>query len=155
MPFSTKSKDVPPGTPFGRWTVVGPDPGGYKGYLVCSCACGEVRLVRKTLLVTGRSKSCGLCTSKSPSVIGWFARGGHVKRIGPFYTQLAATEAVRLEDGGFPDNVFVWPERVGGGIKFTVGDANLPDELSVKTSYVVDVVPTPEDPFPEPPEAEA
>lgn len=61
--------------------------------------------------------------------IVWFARGGDIARCGPYDSQVEATNAMRLIDegpdpvrvgdsfrdplrGGFPDNVFVWPEDV-------------------------------------------
>jgi hypothetical protein len=44
--------------------------------------------------------------------IKWFARGGGIAKCGPFDTQLEATNAMRLvEDKGFPQDVFVWPEE--------------------------------------------
>ena len=64
--------------------------------------------------------------------VQWFARGGGIAKCGPFPDQVKATEAMRQctesdEDyrrtmsfagrayrkqlkGGFPDDVFVWPE---------------------------------------------
>lgn len=43
--------------------------------------------------------------------IVWFARGGGIKRCGPFKTQVEAAEAMELVGGGFPADVFVWPEE--------------------------------------------
>lgn len=67
-------------------------------------------------------------------MIRWFARGGGIRQCGPFRSQVEATNAMRLveEDddeyarlrsmhgssfrpqyrGGFPPDVFVWPEEV-------------------------------------------
>ena len=42
--------------------------------------------------------------------IQWFARGGGIAQCGPFKDQIQATEAMRLVSGGFPEDVFVWPE---------------------------------------------
>lgn len=43
--------------------------------------------------------------------IQWFARGGGISRCGPFKSQIEATESMKLVDGGFPKDVFVWSER--------------------------------------------
>lgn len=46
--------------------------------------------------------------------IQWFARGGNIKRCGPFKTQADAVKALRLtNDRGFPADAFVWPEEGG------------------------------------------
>lgn len=42
--------------------------------------------------------------------VSWFARGAGIARSGPYKSQVAATEALRLEGGGFPSDAFVWPE---------------------------------------------
>ena len=44
--------------------------------------------------------------------VNWFARGGGIAKCGPFTSQAEAAKAMVLVDGGFPDNVFVWPEEV-------------------------------------------
>lgn len=44
-----------------------------------------------------------------PRVV-WFARGGGIAKYGPFDTQIEAANAMRLVSGGFPEDVFVWPE---------------------------------------------
>lgn len=49
--------------------------------------------------------------------IVWFARGGGIVRVGPFKSQIEATNAMRLvaKEGRrdvFPDDVFVWPEEM-------------------------------------------
>lgn len=73
---------------------------------------------------------------KSKKKIVWFARGGGIKQCGPFETQVDATNAMRLIEetdsdyaryfaccrdpldarpqlkGGFPADIFVWPEEV-------------------------------------------
>lgn len=49
--------------------------------------------------------------SKAPSKIEWFARGGGIARCGPFESQAEAAASMRLVDGGFPSDVFVWPEE--------------------------------------------
>ncbi len=41
----------------------------------------------------------------------WFARGGGVKRIGPFVSQVKAVQAVMGLDGEPVDGAFVWPEE--------------------------------------------
>jgi len=51
----------------------------------------------------------------SVAKIVWFARGGGIARCGPYPTQVAAVDAMRLADktrGEFPPDVFVWPEPV-------------------------------------------
>ena len=52
---------------------------------------------------------------KGVALIRWFARGGGVKRCGPFKTQIEATNALRMveREGGqlFPPDMFVWPEE--------------------------------------------
>lgn len=47
---------------------------------------------------------------KKQTALCWFARGGGISRSGPFDSQTEATNAIRLNDGGFPANAFVWPE---------------------------------------------
>lgn len=68
---------------------------------------------------------------KKKKKIVWFARGAGIMKAGPFKTQIEAVNAMRLREetaeeyatatwagnrkrlkGGFPDNVFVWPEEV-------------------------------------------
>lgn len=43
-------------------------------------------------------------------VIVWYARGGDIAKSGPHRTQMKAVDAMRLVKGGFPADVFVWPE---------------------------------------------
>ena len=47
--------------------------------------------------------------------IQWFAKGGGIAKIGPFESQIAATEAIRYAEpvNGqfFPIDAFVWPEN--------------------------------------------
>jgi len=42
----------------------------------------------------------------------WFARGGHMQRMGPFVTQQDAFDSLRLaaDPSTFPDDAFVWSE---------------------------------------------
>lgn len=47
---------------------------------------------------------------KEPEV-HWFARGGGIKRMGPFPSQLQAWEALRKVDGEPVEDAQVWPER--------------------------------------------
>jgi len=50
----------------------------------------------------------------------WFARGGGIVQSGPFVTQVAAVESMRLapdnrypgDEQLFPADVFVWPEEI-------------------------------------------
>lgn len=44
----------------------------------------------------------------------WYARGGGVKKCGPFRTQIDAVNSMRLatDRNAFPADVFVWPEIV-------------------------------------------
>lgn len=76
---------------------------------------------------------------KPTKKIEWFARGGGILRTGPFPTQIAATNAIRLvkrpaevciasdcrngqvklnlveipaQEADFPPDVFVWPEEI-------------------------------------------
>ena len=48
--------------------------------------------------------------------IMWFARGGGVAKMGPFHTQIEATDHLRLNTAEtlFPSDAFVWPERTEG-----------------------------------------
>jgi len=73
--------------------------------------------------------------TKVKTVTKWFARGGNIAKAGPFNTQIDAVNSMRLVSetdeqyrrmrsnwdngklraqlkGGFPDDVFVWPEKV-------------------------------------------
>lgn len=49
--------------------------------------------------------------------IVWFARGGHVKKMGPYRSQTEATNALRLagDRESFPADAFVWPEPKESG----------------------------------------
>lgn len=54
---------------------------------------------------------------KKPKIV-WFARGGGIAKMGPFKSQVEATNALRLradpssrETRLFPDDAFVWPEE--------------------------------------------
>jgi hypothetical protein len=55
---------------------------------------------------------------KPAKKIVWFARGGELAKSGPYHTQVAAVNAVRLanpkDNDVFPPNAFVWPEEVDG-----------------------------------------
>ena len=49
--------------------------------------------------------------------IAWFAKGGGIAKMGPFRTQVEASNALRLEpvkDSNkiFPDDAFVWCEEI-------------------------------------------
>lgn len=56
---------IPPGTVFGRWTVIGPATSyatisdGKRARFLCRCVCGKERPVCTRSLRTGKSKSCG------------------------------------------------------------------------------------------------
>jgi hypothetical protein len=53
--------DVPPGTVFGRWTVIQEaptHPGGVR-VMSCRCECGTQKVVLLSTLRSGRSRSCG------------------------------------------------------------------------------------------------
>ncbi len=54
------------GQKVGRWTVVGtaPNRNGQR-YVLCQCDCGTVREVQRPTLVSGRSRSCGLCQTST------------------------------------------------------------------------------------------
>jgi len=51
---------------------------------------------------------------KSTAKVLWFARGGGIARCGPFKSQVAAVDAMRLvkkvNGSEFPPDIFVWPE---------------------------------------------
>lgn len=48
------------GKPFGRWTVVSVAKSDGKNILLnCRCECGTDRIIRKSHLISGESKSCG------------------------------------------------------------------------------------------------
>lgn len=42
----------------------------------------------------------------------WFARGGLIKRMGPFTTQQRAFDALRTTEGEPIEGAFVWSETV-------------------------------------------
>lgn len=49
--------------------------------------------------------------------IAWFAKGNGIAKMGPFLTQIEASNALRLEpvNGSnkiFPDDAFVWCEEI-------------------------------------------
>ncbi len=61
---------------------------------------------------------------KKQKTIVWYAKGGGIAKIGPYPTQVAATNAIRLEPpritreshilhavAVFPVDAFVWPEE--------------------------------------------
>ena len=49
---------------------------------------------------------------KKPKIV-WFARGGGIVKMGPFKSQVEATNALRLakDRDRFPEDAFVWPEE--------------------------------------------
>lgn len=57
--------------------------------------------------------------------VKWFARGGNLAKMGPFDSQLAATNALRITKESaarmgtpnaiFHPDAFVWPEEVKAG----------------------------------------
>ena len=54
-------------------------------------------------------------TPKTSRIV-WFAAGGGIAKMGPYETQIAATNALRLGDDRpthrqFPKDAFVWPEE--------------------------------------------
>jgi hypothetical protein len=57
---------VPPGTVFGRWTVIEEAPAAIgRRAMLCECECGTRKIVQLHTLRKGLSKSCG-CLRKSP-----------------------------------------------------------------------------------------
>ena len=42
--------------------------------------------------------------------VRWFARGGGVRRMGPFASQVKAAQAIMGLDGDPVEGAFVWPE---------------------------------------------
>lgn len=57
---------VPPGTIFGRWTVIEEAPAAAdRRAMLCECECGKRKIVRLHTLRQGLSKSCG-CLRRSP-----------------------------------------------------------------------------------------
>ena len=62
----TYKTDIPEGSRFGRWTVIGVTPpveAGKHRMALCECDCGNTKQVRKSSLVSGDSESCG-CLAK-------------------------------------------------------------------------------------------
>jgi esterase/lipase len=41
----------------------------------------------------------------------WYARSGNMARVGPFKSQVEAAKHIRLLNGGFDNNAFMWPEE--------------------------------------------
>ena len=93
------------------WTGEGtPD-----GYLYCK-TCGAIRC-DKTLNAECPGKPPRIATRKPEKKVVWFASGGGIRKAGPYATQVAAVNAMRLVrkskfDPVFPDDIFVWPEEV-------------------------------------------
>ncbi len=51
-----------------------------------------------------------LNVERGPAKVRWFARGGGVKRMGPFASQVQAAQAIMGLDGEPVEGAFVWPE---------------------------------------------
>jgi hypothetical protein len=71
--LSNKIKTIPTGSLFGKWTVL--DYAGEKGkgkntYWRCKCACGNIKEVSGSLLRTGKSTQCQICSGKINGRIG-------------------------------------------------------------------------------------
>lgn len=60
------------GRTFGSWTVIGPGESrdGHHGTLRCRCACGTVKDVRKSRLLSGGSTHCHGCTNRTHGEAG-------------------------------------------------------------------------------------
>lgn len=57
---------VPPGTTFGRWTVIEEAPQSYgRRAMLCECECGKQKIVNLHTLRHGLTKSCG-CVRREP-----------------------------------------------------------------------------------------
>lgn len=91
----------------------------------------EARLLNKVLDRLRAGKYQKVQKQMSKKKIVWFARGGGIAKAGPFDTQIDAVNSMRLTEetqeqykkslwshtrdrlrGGFPDDVFVWPEEI-------------------------------------------
>lgn len=63
--MTTKTPPAPPGTPFGKLTVIGEPVTGRDGnYLPCMCACGKPVFVLWRVLNSGSRTGCGDCRTK-------------------------------------------------------------------------------------------
>lgn len=59
---------VAPGSVFGLWTVLEPDPHRRHGRVLCRCVCGTERRVLVDNLIRGLSRSCGCMTRVAPGM---------------------------------------------------------------------------------------
>jgi hypothetical protein len=50
-------------------------------------------------------------TKQMRTRVQYFARGGNIKRMGPFDTEIEAWEALKTHDGEPISGATVWPER--------------------------------------------
>lgn len=78
MPRGNKGFNLPVGTKFGRWTIVGaPERRGQgkNSKWPCRCECGQERMVHGTNLVHGLTRSCGCLrrevTTRRNTLHGW------------------------------------------------------------------------------------
>lgn len=60
--------DLHPGEIYGDWTVVSEVPGKREKHYTCRCSCGNTKVVTKSNLRLGKSKSCGKGSCKSLAV---------------------------------------------------------------------------------------
>ena len=60
-----KKAQVPPGTKFGRWTVLREGPRNRHGNRqhVCQCKCGAISTISQAALRCGKSRGCGECAA--------------------------------------------------------------------------------------------
>jgi len=57
---------------------------------------------------------------KTKQVVRWFARGGGIKKCGPFACQLDAVKAMMTTEGFPIDDCFVWPQVITEEVKHPV-----------------------------------
>lgn len=83
------------GLQFGRLTVVGRGPNNAKGRArwICSCSCGENKLVLGSNLVQGYSTSCGCLTVERSREVGAVTNKKHGHHGSPTYLSWRATKA--------------------------------------------------------------
>jgi hypothetical protein len=90
--ISKKIKVFATGEQYGKWTVldyVGEKGRGRNSYWKCQCVCGETREVCGSLLRTGKSTQCQVCSGKQNGRIGLYSKGKqqhlYIVRCGEFF----------------------------------------------------------------------
>lgn len=58
-------------------------------------------------------------STKKKKTIVWYSRGGNVAKMGPYESQVKASEALLTTDGTMIENAFVWPEEEEDDVNVT------------------------------------